>query len=245
MSRGNPIEPSDAFAALLGIVLGEEPLPGILDRLVQIACQVLPVEVEASITLLDRDDATTVASSHAVAVRLDGRQYDDKRGPCLEAAATGERILIRDMRSDVRWPRFSAAATEAGVLCSLSIPLPVQRQGPGALNFYAASPDAFGEDAIELAETFGAHVAVAVANAQLYETTATLAEQMKQAMATRAVIEQAKGIVMRDRGCSADEAFEALALLSQQTHTKLRDVAQKLVDQVSQAPGDAQRGTTP
>ena len=76
---------------------------------------------------------------------------------------------------------------------------------------------------------------MAVANAHLYETTAALAQQMKEAMANRAVIEQAKGIIMRDRGCSADEAFDALALLSQQSHTKLREVAQRLVDQVSHA----------
>ena len=124
------------------------------------------------------------------------------------------------------------------------MPLPIQRNVTGALNFYASSVDAFSEETIELAEMFAAHAAIAVANAHLYETTAALAEQMKEAMANRAVIEQAKGIVMRDRGCTADEAFDALALLSQQSHTKLREVAQQLVDQVRNQPG-SQRGITP
>jgi AmiR/NasT family two-component response regulator len=127
------------------------------------------------------------------------------------------------------------------VLSSLSIPLPIQRNVTGALNFYASAVDAFDHEAIEMAEMFGAHAAVAVANAHLYETTAVLVEQMKEAMANRAVIEQAKGIIMRDRGCSADEAFDALALLSQQSHTKLREVAQKLVAQASAG----QRGVRP
>jgi len=244
MSSNISIEASDAFAQLSSIVLGEEPLEAILERLVHIARQVLPITVEASITLLSRDDATTVASTDEVAVTLDERQYDDERGPCLDAAAAGERIRITDMRSEPRWPRFAAAAANAGVLSSLSMPLPIQRNVTGALNFYASSVDAFSEETIELAEMFAAHAAVAVANAHLYETTAALAEQMKEAMANRAVIEQAKGIVMRDRGCNADEAFDALALLSQQTHTKLREVAQQLVDQVRHQPG-SQRGTTP
>lgn len=244
MSSNISIEASDAFAQLSSIVLGEEPLEAILERLVHIARQVLPITVEASITLLSRDDATTVASTDEVAVTLDERQYDDERGPCLDAAAAGERIRITDMRSEPRWPRFAEAAAHAGVLSSLSMPLPIQRNVTGALNFYATSVDAFSEETIELAEMFAAHAAVAVANAHLYETTAALAEQMKEAMANRAVIEQAKGIVMRDRGCNADEAFDALALLSQQTHTKLREVAQQLVDQVRNQPG-SQRGMTP
>jgi AmiR/NasT family two-component response regulator len=73
---------------------------------------------------------------------------------------------------------------------------------------------------------------VAAANAHLVASTTALAEQMKQAMATRAVIEQAKGIIMRDRSCSADEAFDALVHLSQESHLKLRDVARRLVDHV-------------
>jgi len=244
MSSDTPIEVGDVFAQLSRIVLGEEPLPAILERLVHIARQLLPITVEASITLLSRDDATTVASTDEIAVKLDERQYDDERGPCLDAAAAGERIRITDMRSERRWPRFAEEAANAGMLSSLSVPLPIQRNVTGALNFYATSVDAFSEQTVELAEMFASHAAIAVANAHLYETTAALAEQMKAAMANRAVIEQAKGIVMRDRGCGPDEAFDALALLSQQTHTKLRDVAQQLVDQVSSRTGP-QRGTTP
>jgi GAF domain-containing protein len=245
MSGDTSIEAKDAFAQLSSIVLGDEPLPAILERLVHIARQVLPLDVEASITLLSRDDATTVASTDEIAVKLDERQYDDERGPCVDAATAGERILIPDMRQEQRWPRFASSATDVGVLSSLSMPLPIQRQVTGALNFYATSPDAFSDETIELAEMFATHAAVAVANAHLYETTAALAEQMKQAMATRAVIEQAKGIIMRERGCTPDEAFDALALLSQQSHTKLRDVAQQLVNRVSLGSGRRHRGTTP
>ena len=104
MTTDTPIEASDAFAQLSKIVLGEEPLPAILERLVHIARQVLPIDVEASITLLSRDDATTVASTDEIAVNLDERQYDDERGPCLDAAAAGERIRIPDMRTEARWP---------------------------------------------------------------------------------------------------------------------------------------------
>jgi transcriptional regulator with GAF, ATPase, and Fis domain len=137
------------------------------------------------------------------------------------------------MVAETRWPRFTETAVEHGIRSSLSIPLPVQREVTGALNFYASETEAFTEEKFELAQTFAAHAAVAVANAHLYESTAALAEQMKQAMSTRAVIEQAKGIIMRDRGCPPEEAFDALVRLSQETHLKLRDVAQRLVEHTS------------
>ena len=70
---------------------------------------------------------------------------------------------------------------------------------------------------------------MALANAHLYESTATLARQMQEAMRSRAVIEQAKGIIMGQRRCSAEEAFTLLAKLSQDSNRKLREVAEALV----------------
>jgi transcriptional regulator with GAF, ATPase, and Fis domain len=198
----------EAFAELSRIVLGEQPLPEILERVVQIAKRVLPVPTEASITLITGDDPATVASTDEVAIALDERQY-------------------------TRWPRYAESAVDRGVRSSMSVPLPIQRNVMGALNFYATDSAVFEDNVVELAETFAGHAAVAVANAHLFETTVTLADQMHRAMASRAVIEQAKGIIMRDRGCSPDEAFNALVRLSQQSHLKLRDVAERLVDQVA------------
>jgi len=232
-SNHTPIDAKDAFAQLGRIVLGEQPLESVLDQVVRIARQVLPVPTEASITLIAGDEPSTVAYTNDTALALDEWQYEAERGPCLDSAASGTLILIPDMTQDERWPRFSSAAVDGGVRSSLSVPLPIQRNVTGALNFYASDVDAFDDETVDLAQTFAGHAAVATANAHLFETTAILAEQMKQAMATRAVIEQAKGIVMRDRNCGADEAFDALVRLSQESHLKLRDVAQRLVASVS------------
>jgi len=233
-------ETNEAFAALGRIVLGDQPLAAILEQVVHIATRVMPTPTDASITLIAGDEPSTVAFTSDMALALDERQYEAERGPCVDAATSGHLIRIADMRVEERWPRFTKAAVERGVLSSLSVPLPVQRHVTGALNFYSTRVDAFSDEAVDLAETFGAHAAVATANAHLYETTAALAGQMKDAMATRAVIEQAKGIIMREQGVDADEAFDVLVRLSQQSHLKLRDIAQRLVDHVvSGKPGSA------
>ncbi len=71
----------------------------------------------------------------------------------------------------------------------------------------------------------------------LYESTAKLAQQLDLAMQSRAVIEQAKGILMGQRLCTADEAFTLLVDLSQRSNRKLRDVAQALVDSATSPDG--------
>jgi GAF domain-containing protein len=227
--------PDQVFAQLGTFVLGEQPLSQILERVVHLASEMLPGSAEASITLLTDDRPSTLAFTGEVAVALDERQYEDESGPCLTCARTGQTVVIPDMTAETRWPRYVESAREHGVRSSMSVPL-VQRTIAGALNYYVSHAGGFDDHTVDIAETFAGHAAVAVANAQLFEATAALAEQMRQAMASRAVIEQAKGILMRDRGCSSEEAFEVLVRLSQTTHVKLRDLAQRLVDQVAGGP---------
>jgi GAF domain-containing protein len=178
----------------------------------------------------------TAAFTGEAAIALDERQYEADHGPCLHAARSSDVVVVPDTSADDRWPQYASAAAARGVRSSLSVPLPVRRQvTAGALNFYATDAAAFSDDVIELAQTFAGQAAVAITNAELFHATSTLAEQMQQAMASRAVIEQAKGILMRERRCSADDAFAVLVRLSQEGHQKLRDVAQRIVDGVTDA----------
>jgi GAF domain-containing protein len=231
--------PDEAFAELGKIVLGEQPLPQILEQVVHLAKAMLPIETEASITLIAGDEPATLAFTGPVAIALDERQYEDDAGPCLASAQAGHVIIVPNISAETRWPKYGEHAAANGICSSLSVPLPVQRNVTGAMNFYAADVDAFDNGTIDLAQTFAGHAAVAVANAHLYETTAALAENMRRAMATRAVIEQAKGIVMRDRHCSADEAFDVLVRMSQRSHVKLREVAKRVVDHVTAESDDS------
>jgi GAF domain-containing protein len=116
-----------------------------------------------------------------------------------------------------------------GTQCYLSVALPLQESVLGALNIYATQPAIFDRNAIEMARTFAGYAAVAIANARLYQRTATLAEHMRRAMESRAVIEQAKGILIAQQHCTPEQAFDLLVRLSQSTHRKLRDCAADLV----------------
>jgi GAF domain-containing protein len=225
------IDPQQAFDELGQMVLGEHTMEHLLQRIVALAMDVIPGAEDVSVTVVNTRRATTVVSTGRLATELDESQYDTGFGPCLAAAEGGEVASIPEMESETRWPAFTKAAVERGVLSSLSTPIPLQQYASAALNIYATKPKAFDESAVELATSFAGYAGVALANMHLYESTRALAEQLQAAMESRAVIEQAKGILMGQRRCSADEAFDLLVRLSQQANRKLRDVAQALVDQ--------------
>jgi GAF domain-containing protein len=227
--RPAPLDPIEAFAELGRIRLGEADIDAVLQRIADLAKRTVPGAEEVSVTLVRSSTAQTAAFTGDLARHLDESQYERGHGPCLDASASAASLSLPDMRSESRWPDFAARALAVGCRSSLSIGLPAQDAVSGALNVYAVETAAFDDDAIVLAQTFGGYAAVALANAHLYDTQATLARQMQAAMESRAVIEQAKGIIMGGRRCSPDEAFRILSKLSQESNRKLRDVAAALV----------------
>ena len=224
-----PPEPHAALATLAQLKLGDGDLQEVLARVAGLARQALPAAADASVTLVGADRAYTAAFTGPLALDLDETQYDNDYGPCLEVAQSSGTVAIPDMAAETRWPRFARRALAGGVRSSLSVALPLQEAVLGALNIYATRPAAFDGSAVGVAQEFAGYAAVAIANARLYQSTAALAENMRRAMETRAVIEQAKGILIAQQHCTPERAFELLTRLSQATHRKLRDCAADLV----------------
>jgi GAF domain-containing protein len=223
------MDPADALAELSRVRLDEVSLDDMLLRTAELAKASIPRTREVTVTLVRDRVGWTGAFTGELARQLDEWQYDEDRGPCLDAAASGDTLSVPDMATEERWPAWAGKARAAGVRSSLSIGLPIQGPVVGALNVYSDAANAFDPPSIVNAEGFGAYAAVALANAHLYANAATLAAQMQEAMRKRAVIEQAKGVIMGSRRCSSEEAFALLSKISQDTNRKVRDVAEALV----------------
>jgi GAF domain-containing protein len=216
---------------LVGLLPADESYDETLQRLVDLARQTIPGCDSASVTLLTAEGAgTTVVRTDGLAQRVDEYQYKYDSGPCLDAARTNVVVEVPSMTTEERWGPYPSDAIRHGVHSSLSIPLAVRGEPTGALNLYSGTDRAYTDSAREVGRLFGAQAAVAVANAQLYEASRRLAEQLQDAMRSRAVIEQAKGILMAERRCDEATAFDLLRAASQRQNVKLRDVAQRLVD---------------
>jgi GAF domain-containing protein len=225
-----PTGPETALDRLGQIRLTDHSMRSLLGEIVAVAQASLPGRLETSITLLTGDRPTTPACSDEFALRLDESQYGYGEGPCLHAAAEGEVVEIGDTRADERWPDYARSAAAQGCLSSLSLPLPLHERVTGALNVYARDADAFDRTGRDFATRFASYAAVVAGNMLVYESALDRARNLEAAMASRAVIDQAKGILMERFRMTADQAFQALTRVSMETHTKVRDIAARFVE---------------
>jgi GAF domain-containing protein len=230
-------DPRDAVAELARLPFDTTTMDTMLQRIAELAKELIPVVADASVTLIAGDRPHTAAFTGRLALDLDESQYERGYGPCLEAAVGEEMREIADARQETRWPGYARSAVGRGSLSSLSVPLPVREGIYGGLNLYAIEADQFDDEARHISRVFASYAAVAVHNMHLYASTRDQAEHLDTAMKTRAVIEQAKGILMSQRRCDADEAFALLAAASQRSNRKLRHVAQGIVDGVAAVHG--------
>lgn len=218
------------LAALSHLAVGRLELTVALTRIAEYAVAAIPGADGAGLTLLERDRADTVVASAPFVTEVDAIQYRVGEGPCITAATTGRTVRSGSLCSDRQWPRFGSRVARLGVHSALSLPLVTDEGVLGAMDVYAYGRDAFDDRAVHVGELFAVPAAIAVQNAQLLAQARRLAAQLETALGHRAVIDQAKGILMSRIGCGADEAFERLRQMSQAENSKLYAVAQHVVD---------------
>ncbi|CAA9232974.1 MAG: ANTAR domain protein with unknown sensor [uncultured Blastococcus sp.] len=213
------------------VTLVDRTLDDVLSEITRIATGGIPGAESTSITLLKSDKAFTAAHYGDMALAADELQYARGYGPCMDAGRGGVPLRIDDVATEERWPDYVARVqAETGVRSSLSVPLPYQGSSIGALNIYSTKPAAFAtpaalEAGLETAEV----VAVAIVNAESHWQMSEQTRNMRLAMESRAVIEQAKGVLMAQRHVTAEQAFEILREASQRYNRKLRDIALGIV----------------
>lgn len=223
-----------AFRTLGTFLIGDVPLNDALLRLAQLTCGAVPGCDMAGFTLLDGERLSTAVATTAEPERIDAFEYAAGEGPALEAIRLREVVQLEDTGTERRWPEFVTAARAAGVRAVMSVPMVVADRVVGAFTLYGHAPGAFTGEAAETAARFAAQAGLAVASSMAYWHEHSLVLHLQEALRSRPVIEQAKGILMATQGCSADEAFATLRRASQRENRKLRDVAATVVERAVQ-----------
>ncbi len=229
MNEGTDL--AEALASVARALLAEETLEGTLDRIAVLAVETIDGCDHAGVTLIEGKKVSTPGANSDVPVRADAIQYEVGEGPCLDAIKDHAILHVEDLRAEKRWPRFSArAAEEAGVRSVMCFRLFAQEDTMGALNLYSREVGAFGSETEEIGSLFAAHAAVALSGAREKQ-------HLEQALRSRDVIGQAKGILMAREHVSEDEAFDMLRRASQRLNVKLRDVAERVAHAAVDPPG--------
>ena len=219
----------DELLELAGIALAFEDLDEALHGICVIAERALEQADGASLTAFGPSGPRAAAASNEWAGRLDEIQYAEHEGPCIDAARSGTMFRVRDVDRETRWPSYMPLARNVGARSMVSAPMTVETKTIGALNVYSRWPDAFSAEDASIIEIVAAHGSLAAAVSSALLQHRSLADNLRTAMASRAAIEQAKGIIMANVGCSPDEAFVLLSEQSQHENRKVREIAEETV----------------
>ncbi|MEV1025066.1 GAF and ANTAR domain-containing protein [Streptomyces sp. NPDC050264] len=213
------------LAALARDLQDEESVDATLASITSAAVKLVPGCESAGILWLKDGKAVSLAPTDQLVLESDHLQERCGEGPCFDAARLGHPVFrVRDMTSErTRWRQYAPEARELGVGSMMGFLLYTNEKDLGALNLYAAAPDAFTEDCETAGWLFSSHAAVAFAAAREQD-------QLGQAVETRGLIGEAMGLVMASHNLSEQQAFDVLRRYSQEKNLKLREVARRTVD---------------
>jgi transcriptional regulator with GAF, ATPase, and Fis domain len=211
------------LAEMARVLLGERTVQATLDTIVEWAVQTIDGCDHAGILTIDRrGNVLSAAATDDVVRRSDAVQGELREGPCYDALQEGRTFEIPDMARETRWKRYAPRAVRLGIGSGFGFQLSTGGDTLGALNLYAKASHAFGAQARQVGTVFAAQAAVAMAWSRTEA-------QLREAISSRQVIGEAIGILMERRRLTSAQAFALLTSASQRSNTKLREIAERVV----------------
>lgn len=234
---------SEAIASLKAAPTEEESLDDLLLRVAAGAVDAVANADAVSITVLDSPVPRSAAYTDEQVLALDAEQYASRRGPCLEAAHTRRAVRVEMTAQEQRWAEFVAAARAGGVRATLSVPLIIASSVAGqddelvgSLNAYSRTASAFDLVDEKLLCLYTDAASQTIFNARFRQRTRETVAQLEQALVSNSEIEQAKGALRVENSCTAEEAFAMLVERSQRENVKVRELARRVLEELSRSP---------
>jgi hypothetical protein len=213
-------------AELLSLTNGGEARS--LSKLADLAAWQVPACAGAHAAVWRDGEVVSAAATHPDLAELCDLQLNIGRGPLVAAAAAGVPVSCPDTLEETRWPEYAEAALRRGIRCSVHLVRTLPRGGM-VLSLFGVRPGVLDVESNPMADTVAAFGSAMLANATAYHQAQRTASQLKDAVVTRPVVDQAKGILMHALGCDADEALRYLRRESQRRHVKVTEVAARVI----------------
>jgi GAF domain-containing protein len=224
---------AEVLAAAARTIDEQSSLPDTLETIARAAQLSIPDIDEVGISIVHRNGRIeTRAATGQLVWDLDSLQYELGEGPCVSAMREFPVVMVDDLRHDQRWPRYVPRALAAGLHAQMAVRLYVEEETLGGLNMYSTQAWSINPDALHAAELFATHASVALGRARREE-------ELHEALSTRQLIGQATGILMERYRIDDQRAFQYLVRVSSTTNTKLRLVAQRVVEETSEGGASA------
>jgi transcriptional regulator with GAF, ATPase, and Fis domain len=222
---------SETFVELTDTMVADFDVIDFLHVLTDRSVQLLDVSAAGLLLADPRGELRVVAASSEAARLLELFQLQNDQGPCLDCFRVGQPVTAADLTAAAqRWPRFAAAAQQAGFAAVQALPMRLRDQVIGALNLFRASPGAFPPADIRVGQALADVATISLLHERSMRHSDALNEQLQTALNSRVVIEQAKGKLAERLGLDMDQAFRLLRAEARNRNLRLSDLAQALVD---------------
>lgn len=212
----HPVEVAGLLHELSARLLAADGVRQALDRLATFGAQALPEVVRCSVALIGEGGPPVLATSGPRAQSLDDLQYSSGDGPALEAARTRAVVTTQDLAADSRWPELREGARDEGIRSVVSVPFDIQRIAVGSVTLYA-------ESALDPERLLTALALVNQAEILLSEL------QRRESRHEGAIVDRAAGVIIAQRGCGIQEAYDVLRDTSQRLGLPREEVAERLI----------------
>jgi len=222
---------SDTFIDLADTMVADFDVIDFLHMLADRSTRLLPVAAAGVLLADPRGQLRVAAASSDAAGLIELFQIQNDQGPCLDCFRTGQRVTAADLAGpERRWPRFAAAATQAGFSAVHALPMRLRDQVIGALNLFCAQAGPLGQDDLRIGQALADVATIGLLQERNVRRVETLAEQLQAALNSRVVIEQAKGRLAERLDLDMDQAFALLRGHARNTNQRLTDVARHVID---------------
>ncbi len=215
------------FAVVLTV--GYDLEASALAELTKSVTEVLGVS-SSGVTMAEEGQLHFVTAESQASRELEASQTQEQDGPCRDAYDTGEVVRVTDVRQEsARWPDFAATAARVGVAGVAGIPMRLGDEIIGALNIYSSEPREWTDEDIAVAVALADVATSFVVNASKLHEQEQLSEQLQEALESRVVIEQAKGITAEQNAVPLDQAFQLMRRHARNNNASLRTVAEAII----------------
>jgi len=222
---------SDTFVELADTMVADFDVIDFLHMLADRSVRLLAASAAGVVLADPRGQLRVAAASSEAAELMELFQLQNDQGPCLDCFRTGQPVTAADLAGpDPRWPRFAAAAVQAGFCGVEALPMRLRDQVIGALNLFSAPPGPLDLGDVRIAQALADVATIGLLQERNVRRSETAAEQLQAALNSRVVIEQAKGKLAERLGIEMDRAFGLLRDYSRDNNLRLTDVARSFVD---------------
>lgn len=226
-----PPETVEKLSRVTRLLKTQRTLPAQLAAVVELVKRSVPSCDAAGIVLLVESEPTSVALTDKITLEIDVIQYETGEGPCLSAMNDGGVIRIDILERESRFVRFAPGAIDLGLQSVLSTPLAADGRSLGALNMYSTRANAFDHRTEEAVRPMAEYAGEVIGTSPLYAYSLDMVAGLMEDMQSRAIIDQATGVLMATQAQSTEDALGQLRDLALRSGESMRTVAEWVIEE--------------